>query len=157
MSAFEPIAPGLELLARFHVELEPIQDLGVTPWGHRRIIPIAGGSFDGPRLRGEVLPGGADWQIVHEDGSATIDTRYSLRTHDDALIHIRTQGIRSGPPDVLAAVANGVDVDPALYYFRVVVLLETGAAPYDWLNRAVVLGSAQRLPDAVRYDAYRVT
>jgi Protein of unknown function (DUF3237) len=157
VSAFEPPAPGLELLARFHVELGPIQDLGTTPWGHRRIVPIAGGSFSGPRLRGEVAPGGADWQILHADGTTTIDTRYSLRTHDGALIHIRTRGVRSGPPEVIAALTSGEDVDPASYYFRVGVVLETGARDYNWLNRTLVLGSAQRLRDVVRYDAYAVT
>lgn len=82
--------------ATFRVEPAPAPHVGQTRWGDRRLIRIVGGSFDGPRLSGEVLPGGADWQVVHEDGTAGIDTRYTLRTHDGALLYIQTQGIRHG-------------------------------------------------------------
>ena len=152
----EPPVPRLEPLARFTVTLAPPLEVGSTPWGRRRVIGITGGSFSGPRLAGEILPGGADWQVVHADGAASIDTRYTLRTSDDVLISLATRGVRHGPPDVLAALAVRDDVDPATYYFTVGLTFEVGEGGYDWLNRVVAVGSAVRHPDAVIYDAYVV-
>jgi hypothetical protein len=154
-----PPVPGLALLARFTVELSrPLWDLGRTSGlGTRRIVPITGGRFAGPALRGEILDNGADWQVVGDDGTTAVDTRYLLRLDDGALAYLRTQGFRHGPPEVLARIAQGEVVDPALYYFRVQMLFETASTTYGWLNRTVAVGSALRTADAVVYDAYRVT
>lgn len=150
----EPIEPGLELLARFRVELAGVKEMGETPWGRRRVIDVLGGSFDGPRMTGTVLAGGADWQVVHADGSATIDARYTLRTHDGAPICIQTQGVRHGPPEVIAALGRGEPVDPADYYFRLAVRFETAAPGYLWLNHILAVASGLRAAGAVLYDAY---
>ncbi len=152
----EPVPPRLELLGHFRAELGEPLELGQTLWGRRRVIPIAGGEFDGPRLRGTVLAGGADWQVVHPDGMATIDTRYTLHTHDGALISVATQGVRHGPPEVLARIAAGELVDPAEYYFRVSIRYEVAESEYGWLNRIVAIASAVRLANTVVYDAYEV-
>ena len=117
----EPVAPSLELIARFRATLAQPLELGRTPWGRRRVIAVTGGEFDGPLLTGKVLPGGADWQVVHEDGTATIDTRYTLECHDGALISVATRGCRHGPREVLARIARGEPVDPSEYYFRVAI------------------------------------
>ncbi|GGL28704.1 DUF3237 domain-containing protein [Planomonospora parontospora] len=148
---------NLEPLAAFHVELDPILDLGDSQWGRRRVINIVGGSFDGPRLSGTVLPGGADWQVVHADGTASIDTRYTLRTHDGAHLYISTSGVRHGPPEVLGRLARGEEVDPSAYYFRLFCRFETGDERYLWLNRTLAVASGARAPGAVRYDAYALT
>jgi hypothetical protein len=157
--ALPPPVPGLALLARFTVELSrPLWDLGRTSGlGTRRIVPITGGRFAGPALRGEILDNGADWQVVGDDGTTAVDTRYLLRLDDGALAYLRTQGFRHGPPEVLARIAQGEVVDPGLYYFRVQMFFETASTTYDWLNRTVAVGSALRTADAVVYDAYRVT
>ncbi|MCG5212135.1 DUF3237 domain-containing protein [Streptosporangium sp. KLBMP 9127] len=147
----------LEALATFRVDLDPVMDLGVSHLGRRRVINIIGGSFDGPRLSGEILPGGADWQLVHDDGMVSIDTRYTLRTGDGALIFISTSGVRHGPPDVLARLAAGSPVDPAEYYFRLFCRFETGGERYAWLNRTLAVASASRRAAAVHYDAYTLT
>jgi hypothetical protein len=120
------------------------------------VIGITGGECDGPLLRGKVLPGGADWQIVHEDGAATIDTRYTLESHDGALIYVATRGWRTGAREVLERIAAGETVDPSEYYFRVTVQYEASAPGYEWLNRIVAVASALRLADQVEYDAYVV-
>jgi uncharacterized protein DUF3237 len=156
MSAPEPVVPTLEHLMRVEAELGEPLEVGTTPAGRRRVIPIAGGRFEGERLRGEVLPGGADTQMVLPDGTAVIDTRYTLRTDDGALIAIATQGVRAGAPETLAALARGELVDPADYYFRVLVRLEAAGA-YEWLGRLLVVASAVRTANAVAYDAYVVT
>lgn len=152
-----PPRPTLEPLARFRVALDPILDLGDTPWGNRRIIPIVGGSFAGARLTGDILPGGGDWQVVHADGTADIDTRYTLRTHDGAHVMLATTGLRHGPPDVRAALARGEHADPRSYYFRLVLRFETSDERYAWLNRTIGIASGMRTADAVEYDAYVLT
>lgn len=147
-------SPKLSFLARFRVDLDTMLDLGGTPWGERRIIPIVGGCFEGPRLRGDILPGGGDWQIVHPDGAAEIDTRYTLRTDDEALIHLTTTGLRHGPPEVMARLRRGEDVDPRSYYFRLVCRFETGDARYAGLNRTIAVAAAMRDANTVRYEAH---
>jgi Protein of unknown function (DUF3237) len=152
-----PPEPRLEYLARFSVDLGAPWEVGVTSGlGNRRIFPIIGGSLDGPALRGTILDNGADWQIVTPDGVSVIDTRYLLRLDDGALAYLQTRGFRHGPPEVLAAVAAGEPVDPHEYYFRVYMTFETASGTYDWLNRAMAIGSAMRLANAVIYDAYLV-
>ncbi|WP_018655162.1 DUF3237 domain-containing protein [Actinomadura flavalba] len=144
---------SLEPLATFRVRLDPMLRLGDTPRGDRRIVPIVGGTVEGARLRGEILPGGADWQLVHADGTASIDTRSTVRTHDGALLYLRTEGVRHGPPEVLERLAAGEDVDPATYYFRLFVHFETSAPAYAWLGRTLTVATARRDPSAVVYEA----
>jgi 5-methylphenazine-1-carboxylate 1-monooxygenase len=152
----EPVAPSLELITRVRATLAEPLELGQTPRGRRRVIGITGGEFDGPLMSGRVLPGGADWQIVHEDGSATIDTRYTLETDDGGLVYVATRGCRTGPREVLGRIAAGETVDPSEYYFRVSIQYETSAPGYEWLNWVVAVASALRLADQVEYDAYAV-
>lgn len=154
--SFEPVVPRLERLFRAVVEIAAPMSVGMTPLGERRIIPITGGRFEGERLAGEVLPGGADWQLVRADGAALLEARYTLRTRDGALIYVRNRGVRSGPPEVLARLARGEAVDPASYYFRSVPQLETGAPQYAWLNDLLVVCSAARAAGAVTLDFFAV-
>jgi Protein of unknown function (DUF3237) len=153
---FDPVTPALAPLFTAEISLGPPQEHGETPRGRRRIIPITGGSFVGERLSGAVLPGGADWQIVRADGVALLDARYALRTGDDALIYVVNTGVRRGPPDVLAQLARGDAVDPALYYFRTTPVFETSAPQYAWLNDIVAVGSGLRRSDAVMIAFYEV-
>jgi len=155
---YAPPPLKLEPLARFSVDLvAPIWELGATSGqGKRRIIPITGGHFEGARLKGTILDNGADWQIVTADGVAIIDTRYLLQTDDGALIYLRTEGYRYGPPQVMQRLAAGEQVDPRLYQFRITLRFETSAPQYAWLNRTVGVGSAMRLGNAVVYDAFEV-
>jgi hypothetical protein len=149
-------APRLELVTRVEATLGPIVSLGRTPWGERRVVAITGGRLDGPRLRGRIVPGGADWQVVHADGMISVDARYTFETDDGAVIYVQSQGVRDGTPEVLAALAAGESVDPCDYYFRASIRLETGAPAYDWVNRRIFIASAQRLPAGVAYDLFAV-
>ena len=119
-------------------------------------MPVAGG-----RVRGlfdaEILPGGADWQLVRADGAVEIDTRYTARTPAGEYVHFRTSGIRSGPPQVLEALLRGEPVHPSQYYFRVAVYLETSAPRLAALQQSIFVASAIREADRVSYTAYRVT
>lgn len=136
--------------------LAPMMNLGATPRGERRIIGITGGTVTGPKLQGRVLPGGADWQIVRPDGAAEIQARYTIETDGGARILVNSEGIRHGPPDVLAALARGDNVDPSLYYFRTVMRFETSDPAVDWINRILALARGKREALAVRLDVYEV-
>jgi hypothetical protein len=142
-------APGLRFAFEIEVEVGDPLDLGRTQAGHRRIIPIAGGVVSGPKLRGRVVPGGADWQILRPDGTADLDARYTIQAEDGALIYVVNRGIRHGPPEVLARLNRGERVDPTSYYFRSAASFETSAPEHAWLTRTVILGSGERYPDKV--------
>ncbi len=152
-----PPVPTLSYLFHAEILLGPVDEIGPTGLGRRRVIPIIGGHFMGERLVGAVLPGGADWQLVRPDGVALLDARYTLRTADGALIYISNQGIRSGPPEVLAQLARGEAVDGAHYYFRTTPHFETSAADYLWLNDLIVVASGLRQQAAVLLDFYAVS
>ena len=152
----QPITPKLERLFQAVVEIDAPINVGMTPLGERRIIPITGGRFEGERLAGEVLPGGADWQLVRADGSVLLEARYTLRTQDGAFVYVRNRGVRSGPPDVLARLRTGESVEPASYYFRTTPTFETGAPSYAWLNDLVAVCSAARAAHAVTLDFFAV-
>jgi len=146
----------LEPLLKAEITLAPAQELGGTPLGRRRIIPITGGGFSGERLSGRVLPGGADWQVIRADGVADLDARYTLETHDGALIYVRNRGYRHGPAEVMRRLAAGEAVDPASYYMRTTPLFETGDERYAWLNRLVCVGTGERRPAAVVLEVFEV-
>jgi len=148
--------PNLEFIFAARVTVAPAQDLGDVGKGVRRIVPITGGDFAGPGLRGTVLAGGADWQIIRGDGVAELEARYTLRTEDGALIYVRNHALRHGPAEAMAALAAGRPVDPARYYFRGATFFETGAARYAWLARHIVVCSGERAPDCVKLDFYRL-
>src|SRR5882672_7860147 len=147
---------ALTPLLRAEIMLAPAQELGETPQGRRRIIPITGGSFRGERLSGRVLAGGADWQVVRADGVADLDARYTLETADGALIYVRNRGYRHGPADVLKKLSSGEDVDPSLYYMRTTPRFETGDARYAWLNRMVCVASGARRKNSVSLEVFEV-
>ena len=147
---------GKQPIFTIHAELEGITSLGRTPYGERRVIGILGGSVRGPKLNGRILPGGADWQIVRSDGAADIKARYAIESDAGAKILVQSEGLRHGPPEVLAALARGDNVDPSLYYFRTVMRFETADPGADWLNRILALARGQREARAVRLDVYEV-
>ncbi len=153
-----PSMPALSSVPLFtiHAALADILQFGKTPAGERRVINILGGSIEGPRLNGEILPGGADWQIVRADGVADIQARYTIKSDKGGLILVSSEGLRHGPPDVIARLAQGEPVDPALYYFRTLMRFETADPAHDWMNRILAIAHGARLPNAVKADVYEV-
>lgn len=149
------IVPALSHVCDLQVDLGPVREMGPGRNGQRRIIPIVGGTVSG-KISGTVLDMGADWQTTLGDGSSDIDTRYAMETDDGAVIEIVNKGVRHGPPDVLAALARGEDVDPARYYFRTSARLETGDQRYDWVNRTIFIGTGRRLASAVQVSLFAV-
>jgi hypothetical protein len=147
---------GNEPIFTIHAELAPIMNLGRTPYGERRVIGITGGSVSGRKFNGRVLPGGADWQIIRSDGAADIQARYTIESDTGARILVSSDGLRHGPPEIMAKLAQGEAVDPALYYFRTVMRFETSDPSLDWINRILALARGKREANAVRLDVYEV-
>jgi hypothetical protein len=146
-----------EFLFTLTATIAPPRNIGVTPRGERRFLPAVGGSFEGPRLRGEVLADGGDWLIARADGVLEQDVRITLKTDDNAYIYVRYAGMRHGPPEVLARLQRNEAVDPREYYFRIAPVFETGAERYTWLNKILSVGAGERLPpNGVRYDIFAI-
>ncbi len=137
-------------------ELAPVMNLGRTPVGERRIIGILGGAVRGRKLNGRVLPGGADWQIVRADGAADISARYTIESETGSRILVNSDGLRHGPPEVLARLARGESVEPSSYYFRTAMRFETSDPALDWMNRILAIARGERLPLAVKLDVFEV-
>ena len=150
------VEPHLEFAFEAVVTLDPAQDLGITTYGKRRIIPITGGTFEGPNIKGTILAGGADWQTVRTDGTADLDTRYTLKTDDGTLIYIQNKGIRTGKPEVLARLAKGEKVDPSEYYMRTSAVFEVADGKYAWLTKSVIVGTGMRNASSVVIRFYKV-
>ena len=148
--------PKLEFIFAAHVTVDTPLDLGDVAKGGRRIVPITGGDFSGPKIRGTIVPGGADWQVLRHDGVAELEARYTLRTDDGALIYVRNLALRHGPPEVIAALAAGRPVDPASYYFRGATFFETSAARYFWITKSIVVCTGEREAAGVKLKFYKI-
>jgi hypothetical protein len=149
--------PRLTLVYRLEAVLGEPLDFGAVSQGHRRIVPQIGGTFEGPHVKGKLLPGAsADWQIVLADGTVLGDIRYTLQTDDGALLYVQSRGVRHGSAEVLARLARGEDVDASEYTFRTSTQIETTSARLDWLNRGVFISVGGRLRGTVIYETYLV-
>lgn len=122
----------------------------------RRIANIPGGTFEGERLRGNVLTGGTDWQIVRGDGAVELDGRIVLQTESGALIAMTYVGLRHGPREVMARLGRGEVVDPDDYYFRIVPRFTTSDPGHVWLNRIIAVGIGHRLPEGPTYFLHEI-
>lgn len=123
-------SPKLSFVMQLRVTLGQTYTIGETPHGRRIVIPITGGTFEGPRIKGTILPGGADYQLASSDGSRTeLEAIYSIRTDDGTYIHVRNRGI----------IANGSDVDgqPTSYFKAAPQFEAPSDSPYAWLNNAI--------------------
>jgi hypothetical protein len=145
-----------EFIYSARITIGEVQELGEIHAGQRRIIPITGGSFEGPKLSGIILPGGADWQVVRRDGSAFLEARYTMQTQGGALIYVENKGYRHGPSDVIARVTQGETVDPALYYMRTTPFFETSDPDLNWLNHTICVCTGAREADCVKLDVFAV-
>ena len=155
------LPPQLEtkFLYRIVVHCDPPIEVGNVYGTVKRVIPITGGTFEGPEMRGSVLPLGADWNssAAEDQGRRKVDTRYMLQTDDGAMISLSTIGFSRRSSDVMAARAAGERIDPASYYFRQHLFFETESEKYEWLNYVVAFGivmSKFQGGPGVIYDAY---
>jgi Protein of unknown function (DUF3237) len=149
--------PRLSLVYRLEAVLGEPLELGEVSYGRRRIVPQIGGTFEGPHMKGRLLPGiSADWQIVLPDGTTLGDIRYTLQTDNGALLYVQSRGVRHGSPEVLERLGHGEDVDASEYTFRTSTQIETAARELDWLNKGVFISVGGRLRGTVLYETYLV-
>ena len=150
-------APRLTKVYRLEASLGQPLDLGEIAQGHRRVVPLTGGTFTGPEINGTLLSGAsADWQIVLPDGTALGDIRYTLQTEGGDLLYVQSRSIRHGSQEVLARLARGEDVEASEYTFRASTQIETGGADLDWLDKGVFISVGGRQPGGVIYETYLV-
>ncbi len=141
---------------RLRVAFDSMLNIGTTVHGRRRIAPILGGAFEGDRLSGQVLPGGADWVINRPDGAMAIDVRIALKTDDGAMIYCTYQGVFKAEPEVMARFNRGELLADGEFKLRTHVRFETGAAPYLWLNDLLAIGVGQQTADGPLYSIFEI-
>ena len=145
-----------EFLFDMSVEIEEGQVIGSTPHGNRLIFYVKHGTFEGPKLKGKVLPGGGDWYLFRLDEVGELDVRVTLQTDDSHLIYISYRGIMHIQREVLNRIRQGEDVNPEEYYFRTAPFFETASEKYGWLNRIVSVGIGTYSPGRVSYSIYSI-
>lgn len=145
----------VEHLFDMHVNLQPAQPI-TTPAGMRMTFITTGGVIAGPKLQGELLPGGGDWLLVGSDGVGRVDVRATIRTHDDALIHCEARGIIKVPADGLERLAAGEVLGFDETYVRTTPTFETADERYAWLSGLVTVGYNVLSPNHIDYRIYRV-
>jgi hypothetical protein len=148
-AAAEPPAPQTEFAFEFEVGLAPPVVLGDTVLGHRQYIPITGGKITGPRLTGEVIPGGWDYQLGLPDGCSQLSADYFIKAQDGTIIHVLDAGL----------VCAGAPKEP--YYYR--PTFEAPKGPHEWLTHATFVASAEvmgadkgKAPTGIRIRFYQV-
>ncbi len=145
-----------EFLFEMKAGLAAPLEVGNTPYGRRRVIPVTGGTFEGPKGKGTVVPGGADWQVIRADGVTEVMALYELKADDGTLIHVTNKGLRHGPDAVIQRLMRGEEVDPSEYYFRTNPVFEAPTGKWDWLNRSMFLASGARYAAEVRIRFFQV-
>jgi hypothetical protein len=147
-AAQESPAPGLEFAFEETVTLGKVVEVGKTVRGQRRIVPITGGHFEGPQIKGEVMPGGWDWQLTRSDGCTDVKADYFLKTDDGAVINVVNTG----------EICPGEKGAPAPV--RTFPVFEPPLGKYDWLGRQAFVGTLGMAPKsagpAVLIRFYRV-
>lgn len=149
-------APTLTPMCQVRCEVEALVSLGPGPYGERRYVPLGGGSVEGPELNGVLVPGGVDWQVARADGVLDIGAHYVIRTADGALVEVQSNGLRHGPPEVMARLARGDAVDPSEYFFRTLMRFTTGHPDWLHLNKVMAIACGRREARLVVLDVFRL-
>lgn len=149
--------PQLEHLCDLAVTIAAPVEVGQTPAGLRRMIPITGGTVTGPRLNGKVMAGGADFQLILNSGTqAHLDARYVIELDDGSRVFVQNTALRVASLENSQRIMNGQPVNPDEIYFRCQPKLEATAPQWAWLSDSQFIGSGRRTPDGVYLSFYRV-
>jgi hypothetical protein len=149
-----PDEPRMDWLYTLSAELGAPIAVGATPHGTRLFVPFTGGTFDGPRLKGMVLPGGGDWLLVRPDGVGELDVRATLETHDGALLYVAYRGYLTRVMDLIPRWSQGEAIPREEYYFATTPYFEASAPQYDWLQQTITIGIGALVTGGVRYDVF---
>jgi Protein of unknown function (DUF3237) len=149
--------PEIQTEFLFTIDLDfEFSVLGETPYGIRRIARLKSGNFDGPKLKGTVLPGGGAWTLVRRDDVLDIEVRLLLETSDKHQIYMHWRALRDVPKDVIDRLRRGETVDPGAYYFRATPYFETSSEKYGWMNRICGVASGSLATNARTLDVFQV-
>lgn len=129
-------------------------EIGPMPIGTRRIFNATGGTIEGERVRGVVLPGGGEWFLDAGDGFGQVDVRLMLKTHDDAHIYMRYSGIMDFNEVVGGKLAAGQSTEYGDNHFLTHVRFECADPRYAWLTTSVAVSEGRMHPDCVEYAVY---
>ena len=154
MSTDSLATPQLEFFADLSVQVDRPQEVGRTPQGNRRVIPILGGEVKGAGWTARVLPGGADFQLILGDTLAQLDARYVLEVDGGDLVFVQNRALRAASAEVTAKLVRGEPVDPALVYFRCVPMFETASKALGWINERIFVGTGVRRPERVEIRVF---
>ena len=148
----------LELAHLFdiHFVIGAIHTVGVTPKGQRVIADLGGGTFEGERLRGRILPSGGDWGLFMPDGTLRIDGRCCFETDDGTIVYGIYKGRWKITPETLARLGEPGNVDPSEYTLRITFEFETTTGKYDWLNHIMAIAAGRRVEDGIAYRVFEV-
>lgn len=138
------------------VTVSAVHAAGGPEGARKRIADVSGGSFAGERLSGVILPGGTDWLTERSDGALLLDARVVLKTADGALIGMSYSGMRHGTAEVMARLAQGEEVSPEDYYFRIQASFTTSDERYSWLNGILAVGVGHRQAAGPIYEVYEI-
>jgi hypothetical protein len=152
-----PTVPALAYCFTIRADIGRTLSGGRAANGERLHIEITGGTVEGPRLQGRILPGGSDWPLVRPDGVSAISARYSIMAADGTPIFVRNEGVRVSTPEVLHRLRTGEAVDPSEFYFRSAPRFEAPDGPHGWLNERVFVASICRSGEQVVVDVHEVT
>jgi hypothetical protein len=150
-------APQLEHVCDLAVTISAPIEVGLTPAGLRRMIPITGGTVTGPRLNGKVMAGGADFQLILNGGTqAHLDARYVMELADGSRVFVQNTALRVASLENSQRIMHGQPVDPSAVYFRCQPKLEATTPEWAWLSESQFIGTGRRAPDGVFLSFYRV-
>jgi hypothetical protein len=150
-------APQLEHVCDLAVTISAPIEVGLTPAGLRRMIPITGGTVTGPRLNGKVMAGGADFQLILNGGTqAHLDARYVMELDDGSRVFVQNTALRVASLENSQRIMHGQPVDPSAVYFRCQPKLEATTPEWAWLSESQFIGTGRRAPDGVFLSFYRV-
>jgi hypothetical protein len=149
--------PTLEHLCDLAVTIAAPVEVGQTPAGLRRMIPITGGTVTGPRMNGKVLAGGVDFQLILNGGTqAHLDARYAIELDDGSRVFVHNTALRVASLENSQRIMNGQPVNPDEVYFRCQPTFEAAAPQWAWLGDHQFVGSGRRAPDGVFMSFYRL-
>ena len=149
-------APALRWFADLSVQVGTPLEIGRTPAGNRRVIPILSGEVRGDGWTARILPGGADFQAIVSPTLARLDARYVLETDAGDLVYVVNSAIRVASAETTQKLLRGEPVDPAAVYFRCVPAFETASPSLAWINERLFVGSGVRHPAEVRISCFVV-
>jgi hypothetical protein len=149
--------PQLEHVCDLAVTIAAPVEVGHTPAGLRRMIPITGGTVTGPRLNGKVLAGGADFQLILGGGTqAHLDARYVIELDDGSRVFVQNTALRVATLENSQRIMNGQPVNPEEIYFRCQPKMEATTPAWAWVSESQFIGTGRRAPDGVFLSFYRV-